>query len=179
MPLSPRTPYLVVDVAVLEANVDRVARAADEAGVALRPHVKTHKCAEIAARQVAAGASGITVATVGEAEVFVETGFADVFVAYPVWVDEERAARIRALREKARRGRRGRQRRVRPPPGRRWCRAWRCWSRSTAASTAAARDPTARAPSPKPRRRRGSTYAACSPSRATATTPTDARRPLP
>ncbi len=102
MPLAPRTPYLVVDVAVLEANVDRVARAADEAGVALRPHVKTHKCAEIASRQVASGASGITVATVGEAEVFVERGFTDVFVAYPVWVDEDRAARIRALREKAR-----------------------------------------------------------------------------
>jgi D-serine deaminase-like pyridoxal phosphate-dependent protein len=70
--------------------------------VALRPHVKTHKCTEIASRQVAAGASGITVATVGEAEVFVGRGFTDVFVAYPVWADEERAARIRALREKAR-----------------------------------------------------------------------------
>ena len=101
MPPGPPTPYLVVDVPVMEANVDRVARAAAEAGTALRPHVKTHKCAEIARRQVAAGAVGITVATIGEAEVFVERGFEDVFVAYPVWVDEERAARLRSLRERA------------------------------------------------------------------------------
>ena len=100
--MPPRTPYLVVDVAVMEANVARVAAAATGAGIALRPHVKTHKCVEIARRQVAAGASGITVATIGEAEVFVDHGFDDVFVAYPVWVDEERAARLRALRDKAR-----------------------------------------------------------------------------
>ncbi len=99
---SPRTPYLVVDVERLQANIDRVAGAAADAGVRLRPHVKTHKCVEIAERQVRAGASGITVATVGEAEVFVQRGFDDVFVAYPVWPDEERAARIRALGERAR-----------------------------------------------------------------------------
>jgi D-serine deaminase-like pyridoxal phosphate-dependent protein len=99
---GPRTPYLVVDVAVLEANLARVAAGAADAGVALRPHVKTHKCREIAARQLGAGAQGITVATVGEAEVFVEDGVDDVFVAYPLWVDEERAARLRALAERAR-----------------------------------------------------------------------------
>jgi D-serine deaminase-like pyridoxal phosphate-dependent protein len=101
MPPGPRTPYLVVDVARLEANVARVARAASEAGVTLRPHVKTHKCVEIAARQLGAGAAGITVATVGEAEVFVEGGFGDVLVAYPLWPDEDRAARLRALTERA------------------------------------------------------------------------------
>ncbi|MEO7234706.1 MAG: alanine racemase, partial [Lapillicoccus sp.] len=47
-------------------------------------------------------AQGITVATVGEAEVFVDGGVEDVFVAYPLWVDEERAARLRALAERAR-----------------------------------------------------------------------------
>jgi D-serine deaminase-like pyridoxal phosphate-dependent protein len=102
MPPGPPTPYLVVDVPLMEANIGRVARTAGESGVALRPHVKTHKCVEIASRQVAAGASGITVATVGEAEVFVDRGFDDVFVAYPVWVDQERADRLRALGEKAR-----------------------------------------------------------------------------
>ncbi|MEO6512858.1 MAG: alanine racemase, partial [Nocardioides sp.] len=102
MATAPRTPYLVVDVGRLQANVDRVAHAAAEAGVALRPHVKTHKCREIAARQLAAGAQGITVATVGEAEVFVDGGVEDVFVAYPLWIDEERAARLRALAERAR-----------------------------------------------------------------------------
>jgi D-serine deaminase-like pyridoxal phosphate-dependent protein len=63
--------------------------------------VKTHKSPEIARRQLEAGAVGITVATIGEAEVFVEHGCTDVFVAYPVWVDDERAARLRALAEKA------------------------------------------------------------------------------
>ncbi len=101
MATSPRTPYLVVDVAVLEANIARVAAAATDAGVALRPHVKTHKVIEIASRQLAAGAAGVTVATVGEAEVFVEAGVEDVFVAYPVWVDEDRASRLRALTERA------------------------------------------------------------------------------
>jgi D-serine deaminase-like pyridoxal phosphate-dependent protein len=96
------TPFLVVDVERLTANIGRVARAAADAGVALRPHVKTHKCAEIAAMQVAAGAVGITVATIGEAEVFVDAGFADVFIAYPLWLDEGRATRLAALRERAR-----------------------------------------------------------------------------
>ena len=102
MPPGPRTPYLVVDVARMEANIARVARAAADACAALRPHVKTHKCLQIAARQRDAGATGITVATVGEAEVFVEGGWTDVFVAYPLWVDADRAARLRSLAERAR-----------------------------------------------------------------------------
>jgi D-serine deaminase-like pyridoxal phosphate-dependent protein len=101
MSSGPRTPYLVVDVPRMEANISRTATAAASAGVLLRPHVKTHKCVEIATRQVEAGATGITVATVGEAEVFVDHGFDDVFVAYPLWPDEHRAARLRALAERA------------------------------------------------------------------------------
>jgi D-serine deaminase-like pyridoxal phosphate-dependent protein len=69
------TPYLRVDVPRLRANVARVAERAAAAGVALRPHAKTHKCLQIARLQRAAGAAGLTVATVGEAEVFVEAGF--------------------------------------------------------------------------------------------------------
>lgn len=96
-----RTPYLHVDVARLDANLARVARRADAAGVALRPHAKTHKCVEIARRQLALGAVGLTVATVGEAEVFVGGGCDDVLVAFPLWVDDDRAARLRALAEQA------------------------------------------------------------------------------
>lgn len=96
-----RTPYLHVDVARLDANLARVARRADAAGVALRPHAKTHKCVEIARRQLALGAVGLTVATVGEAEVFVDGGCDDVLVAFPLWVDDDRAARLRALAERA------------------------------------------------------------------------------
>jgi len=95
------TPYAAVDLDVLETNIARMAASATTRGLSLRPHVKTHKCLEIARRQVAAGATGITVATVAEAEVFVEAGFPDLFIAYPVWVDAARGARLRALAGRA------------------------------------------------------------------------------
>ena len=98
---EPETPYLVVDVPRLRGNIDRVAAAAAQAGIRLRPHAKTHKTVEIARMQLAAGAVGLTVATVGEAEVYVEHGVTDVFVAYPLWVDSAKAARLRALGERA------------------------------------------------------------------------------
>ena len=97
----PATPYLAVDVPRLRANVRRMADRAAISGVALRPHVKTHKSPDIARIQVGAGATGITVATVGEAEVFARHGFTDIFVAYPVWVDGERATRLRDLMPQA------------------------------------------------------------------------------
>ncbi|WP_245916483.1 alanine racemase [Nocardioides gansuensis] len=96
------TPRLVVEEELLRRNIDRVAVGARVAGVALRPHVKTHKCLEIARLQVAAGATGVTVATVGEAEVFVHAGFDDVLVAYPLWLDDDRATRLARLAGRAR-----------------------------------------------------------------------------
>ncbi|WP_244928169.1 alanine racemase [Nocardioides sp. W7] len=98
---SPRTPYLRVDVERLTANLARVANRATAAGVALRPHAKTHKSPEVARLQLDAGAVGLTVATIGEAEVFVDAGCPDVFVAFPLWVDSEAASRLRALAERA------------------------------------------------------------------------------
>src|SRR5215831_18769636 len=95
------TPAVVVDLDVLERNVRRMAARAEEAGVRLRPHAKTHKCPEIAALQRAAGAWGLSLAKVGEAEVFVDAGFDDVFVAYPV-VGEDKARLLLALSERAR-----------------------------------------------------------------------------
>jgi D-serine deaminase-like pyridoxal phosphate-dependent protein len=96
----PETPYLAVDIDVLKRNLAAMAVTAAERGLALRPHVKTHKSPEIAALQLEAGAVGITVATVSEAEVFAEAGFGDVFIAYPLWVDSSRGARLRALAER-------------------------------------------------------------------------------
>jgi D-serine deaminase-like pyridoxal phosphate-dependent protein len=84
------TPCLVVDLEVLDHNVTAMAIRAGDRGLALRPHVKTHKCVEIARRQLDAGACGLTVATVSEAEVFVEAGYRNVFIAYPVWADHAR-----------------------------------------------------------------------------------------
>ncbi|MFW0784366.1 alanine racemase [Gordonia sp. CPCC 206044] len=94
------TPYLRVDVARLERNIEATADRARSAGVQLRPHAKTHKCAQIADRQLDAGAVGLTVATIGEAEAFVDhlpPGSADLFIAYPLWVTPAKGARLRAL----------------------------------------------------------------------------------
>jgi D-serine deaminase-like pyridoxal phosphate-dependent protein len=91
------TPALVVDEAILGTNLVRAARFTSDLGVALRPHVKTHKSIEIARRQRAAGAVGITVATLSEAEVFATAGFDDIFVAYPLWVDGPKAAMLERI----------------------------------------------------------------------------------
>ena len=78
------TPALLVDRSRLEANLSHMARRADELGVRLRPHIKTHKCVEIARRQVELGAEGLTVSTLFEARAFSEAGFSDLTWAFPV-----------------------------------------------------------------------------------------------
>lgn len=90
------TPCLLVDLDRLEANISRMAGVARSQGVALRPHVKTHKVPQIAQMQLAAGAAGITVAKVSEAEVMASGGIKDIFVAYPV-VTPLKARRAAAL----------------------------------------------------------------------------------
>jgi D-serine deaminase-like pyridoxal phosphate-dependent protein len=96
------TPTLVVDLTVLERNLASMAAEARGRSVALRPHAKTHKSVEVARRQLALGAAGLSVATVGEAEVFAGAGVDDLFIAYPVWADRDRAARLGALAERTR-----------------------------------------------------------------------------
>jgi D-serine deaminase-like pyridoxal phosphate-dependent protein len=91
------TPFLAVDVPAMRANIDRMAEHARRLGVALRPHAKTHKCAQVAARQLAAGAVGLTVATLSEAEVFATHGAPDLFIAYSLWLDDARGERLRSL----------------------------------------------------------------------------------
>ena len=93
----PSTPYLTVDVDVLRRNLATMATWAAERSVALRPHAKTHKSLEIAALQLELGAVGLMVATIGEAEVFAAGGVDDLFIAYPIWADTARGARLRAL----------------------------------------------------------------------------------
>jgi D-serine deaminase-like pyridoxal phosphate-dependent protein len=91
------TPFLVVDRLVLERNLAASAGRARARGVDWRPHAKTHKSIAIGRRQLAHGAVGLTLATVGEAEVFAAAGFDDLFLAYPVWAVGPRADRLRAL----------------------------------------------------------------------------------
>ncbi|WP_461170890.1 alanine racemase [Arthrobacter sp. Z1-15] len=93
-------PYLRLDPVILAANIDRMARSAKARGLALWPHAKTHKSLEVARRQLDAGAAGLTVATVGEAEVFAALGVPGIFIAYPLWVTQERARRLRAVAER-------------------------------------------------------------------------------
>lgn len=78
------TPFVRIDAAKMESNILGMADVAGSNGVALRPHVKTHKVPAIARRQVAAGAAGITVAKVSEAEVMADGGLDDIFIAYPL-----------------------------------------------------------------------------------------------
>lgn len=101
LPAGLDTPRVVVDLARVDANIARLQAALDARGIALRPHAKTHKSIAIARRQIAAGARGITVGTLGEAEVFVAAGIDDVFLAYPLWAEREKAARLRAVHEAA------------------------------------------------------------------------------
>ena len=78
------TPALLLDLDVLERNLDRMAERARALGVALRPHVKTHKCLEVGRMQLERGARGITVATLPEAQAFADGGFTDITWAFPL-----------------------------------------------------------------------------------------------
>jgi len=78
------TPAALLDLNVLEANLSRMAEHTSALGVALRPHIKTHKCVEIARLQRDQGARGITVSTLYEARVFADHGFDDITWAMPI-----------------------------------------------------------------------------------------------
>jgi D-serine deaminase-like pyridoxal phosphate-dependent protein len=99
--LAADTPELVVDLDVVRANVERIAAQAREAGVSVRPHTKTHKLPQIARMQLVAGAVGVQVAKLGEAEVMVDAGIEDVLVGYPI-VGDVKLARLADLAARAR-----------------------------------------------------------------------------
>ncbi len=95
----PQTPRLVVDGAKMRRNIEGMAAVARGRGVDLRPHVKTHKIPEIAHEQLRAGASGITVAKVSEAEVMAEGGVGDIFIAFPLVTQPKIRRAIRLARD--------------------------------------------------------------------------------
>jgi len=78
------TPAVVVDLDVMERNVSRMAEYCRSRNLRLRPHTKSHKIPELAKRQLAHGAQGITVAKIGEAEVMLDAGITDILIAYPI-----------------------------------------------------------------------------------------------
>jgi D-serine deaminase-like pyridoxal phosphate-dependent protein len=97
--LAPDTPEIVLDLDVVRANIDRAAATAHEMGVVVRPHTKTHKLPRIAHMQVEAGAVGVQVAKLGEAEVMADGGIEDILVGYPI-VGEHKLARLADLAER-------------------------------------------------------------------------------
>ena len=75
------TPALVVDLAILDANIARIAEACNAHHVSWRPHIKGQKVPQIVQREIAAGARGITCAKLAEAETMAAAGFDDILIA--------------------------------------------------------------------------------------------------
>src|SRR4029450_12497705 len=93
------TPCAVIDMDRVERNIARIQKACDDAGIASRPHIKTHKNPPIPKMQVAAGAKGITCQKLGEAEIMANAGIDDILISYNL-LGEEKMARLGALQAK-------------------------------------------------------------------------------
>jgi len=78
------TPAVIVDLDILQSNIRSLGEYCRTRSLGLRPHTKTHKIPAIAKMQIEAGAIGITVAKVGEAEVMAAAGLDNILIAYPV-----------------------------------------------------------------------------------------------
>lgn len=94
------TPCAVIDMDRVERNIARIQKACDEAGVANRPHIKTHKNPMLAQLQIKAGAKGITCQKLGEAEIMADSGIDDILISYNL-LGDEKMARLGALQGKA------------------------------------------------------------------------------
>jgi D-serine deaminase-like pyridoxal phosphate-dependent protein len=93
------TPVPVIDLDVVERNLARMQAYADRHGLALRPHIKTHKLPRFAQAQVALGAVGITCQKLGEAEVMADAGLDDILISYPL-IGADKARRLAALAQR-------------------------------------------------------------------------------
>ena len=93
------TPALIVDLDLMASNIEAMAELGRDGGLAIRPHIKSHKVPELALMQMEAGAVGITCQKLGEAEVMADAGLADITVAYPIIG----ALKLRRLTDLARR----------------------------------------------------------------------------
>jgi 3-hydroxy-D-aspartate aldolase len=93
------TPSLLLDLDAFEFNVARMATHARDAKIALRPHAKTHKCVEVAKRQVAAGALGVCVATIREAEAMAAGGIGGLLITSEM-VGQDKTRRLIELTRK-------------------------------------------------------------------------------
>lgn len=94
------TPSLVVDLNIVNLNLGKMQQLVSNSGAHLRPHIKTHKCCTLAKMQVAAGAIGITCATLGEAEAMAAGGIKDILIANQI-VTIDKLQCVSLLQEKA------------------------------------------------------------------------------
>ncbi len=94
------TPALLVDLDLMEANIERMSRFVREASLGLRPHVKTHKCPQIARLQVRAGATGVCTAHLGEAEAMADAGIRGILITSEL-VGPSKIGRLVRLTERA------------------------------------------------------------------------------
>lgn len=90
------TPAVMIDLAKVHRNLDRAQSAADAAGLALRPHIKTHKLVRFAKEQIERGAVGITCQKLGEAEVMAAGGIKDILITYNI-IGQAKLARLQSL----------------------------------------------------------------------------------
>ncbi len=90
------TPAILIDVEILDTNITRMQALANTYGIALRPHIKTHKSIELTKRQLKAGACGIAVAKLSEAEVMADAGITDIQIANQI-VGKQKVERLAAL----------------------------------------------------------------------------------
>lgn len=90
------TPAVIIDAARMQANISRMQARMDALGVCFRPHVKTSKCLPVVRAQLAAGARGITVSTLKEAEEFFAAGVVDIL--YAVGIAPGKLEKVLALR---------------------------------------------------------------------------------
>lgn len=93
------TPAVLIEQAILDSNILRMQQLANNHGLQLRPHVKTHKSVVLARKQIAAGAIGIAVAKLSEAEVFASNGFTDIQIANQV-VGQQKIERLARLAQR-------------------------------------------------------------------------------
>ncbi|MCX6136904.1 MAG: DSD1 family PLP-dependent enzyme [Ignavibacteriales bacterium] len=94
------TPSLIIELDSFENNIQLMSFSLDGKNVHIRPHAKSHKCPEIAHRQIAAGAVGICCQKVSEAEAMINGGIADVLVSNEV-VGKVKLERLAALAKRA------------------------------------------------------------------------------
>ncbi len=87
------TPFVIIDMDKVERNIANMQTMVTSAGISLRPHIKTHKIPFLAHKQISAGAIGITVAKLGEAEVMAASGIDNILIAYPI-IGEKKIDRL-------------------------------------------------------------------------------------